>query len=70
MVSFLNKLSIRLDYWFFDFTSVPLTYPAVFSISGLPMGWTQGYILCSIDKSFPKIFQHLETARSGNRVSG
>jgi hypothetical protein len=33
------------------------------------MGWTQDYIF-SIEKSLEQIFQHLENARSGNRVSG
>ncbi|XP_063118677.1 spermatogenesis-associated protein 31H1 isoform X3 [Rattus norvegicus] len=33
-------------------------------VSGLPMGWTQEYILWSIDKSLQQIFQHLENASS------
>ncbi|XP_076562537.1 uncharacterized protein LOC143433879 [Arvicanthis niloticus] len=34
------------------------------SISGLPMGWNEGYILWSIDKSLERISQHLENASS------
>ncbi|XP_076793448.1 uncharacterized protein LOC143442879 [Arvicanthis niloticus] len=34
------------------------------SISGLPMGQNQGYILWSIDKSLDRIIQHLENASS------
>ncbi|XP_058523346.1 uncharacterized protein C2orf16 homolog [Ochotona princeps] len=33
-------------------------------ISGFPVGWTQEYILWSMDRSLQQIFQHLENARS------
>ena len=52
-------------YQYINITSITLTHSAASSFSELPVGWTQKYVLWSMDRSLQQIFQHLESTRSG-----